>query len=159
MADHLTAAEHHDAAARHHDQAMKLHRSASRHYQIGKDYAHAAHQALVAHGHGLQALASADAASGRHQPHTGMSQPAKPIPATAASCCAEHHSAAADEHERAADQHTKACDHCNCAETADAAEASSRARGHAERALYHSNEAARLHAVSQSVSPILLPRF
>jgi hypothetical protein len=50
------AARHHASAATHHRHAMQFHREASHHYQIGKDYARAAHQALVAHGHTLKAI-------------------------------------------------------------------------------------------------------
>jgi hypothetical protein len=46
----LTGTEHHNAAAVHHEQAALHHREASRHY-AEKDYAQAAHQALIAHGH------------------------------------------------------------------------------------------------------------
>ena len=56
------ATGHHEAAAYHHTEAMQLHQSASMHYAIGKDYAHAALQALTAHGHAVMALARANAA-------------------------------------------------------------------------------------------------
>ena len=38
-----------------HEQATSFHREASRHFETGKDYAHGAHQAWIAHGYGLQA--------------------------------------------------------------------------------------------------------
>jgi hypothetical protein len=155
MADQHTAADHHDAAAQQHDQAMKLHRSASRHYQIGKDYAHAAHQALAAHGHGMLALASAEAALQQHQPHDGhahdgMSAPAQATPVAPVklqSCCSDSHAAAADAHEMAAAEHAKASDHCGCGNKSAAAEGAKTAKAHGDTAVKHSNEAARQHAV------------
>ena len=50
MAKMLSGQEHHLAAADHHESAALHHRNASKHYQEG-DHAHAAHQALIAHGH------------------------------------------------------------------------------------------------------------
>jgi hypothetical protein len=54
MSKHLSGAEHHLAAAVDHEQAAAHHRLASQRY-AEKDYAHAAYQALTAHGHGRQA--------------------------------------------------------------------------------------------------------
>ena len=50
------AAANHTAAATHHIYARQFHLVAARHYQIGSDYAHAAYQALIAHGHTLRAM-------------------------------------------------------------------------------------------------------
>jgi hypothetical protein len=56
MPDRRSAIENHVAAADHHNSARHYHHQASQHYQIGKDYAHAAHQSICAHGHALKAL-------------------------------------------------------------------------------------------------------
>jgi hypothetical protein len=62
MAKILTGKEHHVAAAEHHAHAATHHRQASVHYE-GKDYAHAAHQALIAYGHTQQAVRHANDAT------------------------------------------------------------------------------------------------
>jgi len=61
----LTGTEHHMAAAQHHEQAASHHRLASKHY-AEKDYAHAAHQALIAHGHTKQAVRHGNEATKYH---------------------------------------------------------------------------------------------
>ena len=66
---------HHTAAVEHHQQAARFHREAARHYQTGKDYAHAAHQALTAHGHALRALEHGQAASTSYAAHEGSPLP------------------------------------------------------------------------------------
>jgi hypothetical protein len=58
----LTGTQHHEAAAEHHAQAATHHHQASVHYEE-KDYAHAAHQALMAHGHTQQAVRHANDAT------------------------------------------------------------------------------------------------
>jgi hypothetical protein len=68
MAKHLSGTEHHLAAATHHEHAAAHHRLASQHY-AEKDYAHAAHQALIAHGHGQQAARHANEATKFHIEH------------------------------------------------------------------------------------------
>ncbi|HEX4111900.1 MAG TPA: hypothetical protein VH020_05135 [Stellaceae bacterium] len=65
MAKHLSGTEHHLAAATHHEQAAMHHRLASQHY-AEKDYAHAAHQALIAHGHAQQGIRHANEATKYH---------------------------------------------------------------------------------------------
>jgi hypothetical protein len=71
MAKILTGAEHHIAAAEHHEQAAAYHRRASEYY-AEKDYAHAAHQALIAHGHTQQALRHGSEATKYHLEHHSM---------------------------------------------------------------------------------------
>lgn len=70
----LTGVEHHAAAAEHYEQAASYHRLASKHY-AEKDYAHAAHQALIAHGHSQQALRHAGAATKYHLEQHAMDLP------------------------------------------------------------------------------------
>src|SRR5476651_332982 len=80
MSENHGAAEHHNRAAMHHTLAARYHREASRHYQTGKDYAHAAHQALVAHGHALQAIDRGNDASKYYAGHNGNALPNYPEP-------------------------------------------------------------------------------
>jgi hypothetical protein len=68
MAKTLTGAEHHIAAAEHHELAAARHRGASRYY-AKKDFAHAAHQALIAHGHTQQAVRHGNEATKYHLEH------------------------------------------------------------------------------------------
>ena len=51
----LTGAEHHTAAAEHHEQAASHHHRAAKHYSA-KNYADAAHQGLIGHGHTQRAI-------------------------------------------------------------------------------------------------------
>ena len=68
MAKTLTGSEHHKAAAEHHEQAASRHRGASECY-AKKDYARAAHQALIAHGHTQQAVRHGNEATKYHLEH------------------------------------------------------------------------------------------
>jgi hypothetical protein len=68
MSKILSGAEHHEAAASHHEQA------AWRNY-AEKDYAHAAHQALIAHGHTQQAIRHGNEATKYHVEHHGKALP------------------------------------------------------------------------------------
>ncbi|HYM30982.1 MAG TPA: hypothetical protein VEU47_06775 [Candidatus Cybelea sp.] len=74
VAKTLTGTEHHVAAAEHHEQAASHHRQASKHY-AEKDYAHAAHQALIAHGHMQHAVRHGNEATKYHLEHHGDEQP------------------------------------------------------------------------------------
>jgi hypothetical protein len=133
---------HLEAAASHHEQAARHHREASRHFEDDRDFAHAAHQAMMAHGHTLHAIDQAHAA-GAHSTNT----PSIPPPSTGsvidAADVAKHHAAAVELHTRAA-QHMrhagKLFDQDRSAVSHDAQLALSLAL----RALSHGNEAARL---------------
>jgi hypothetical protein len=105
---------HHLSAQPHHEQAARFHREASRHFEAGKDFAHAAHQALIAHGHALQALEFELAsnvyyvglAARKDAPDTPSSHLHHAATESEGSTnislsCAEHHTAAADLHEEA----------------------------------------------------------
>jgi hypothetical protein len=72
MNKHLSGTEHHRAAALHHEQAAAHHRLASQHF-ADKDYARAAHQALIALGHGQQAVRHANEATKYHIEHNDNS--------------------------------------------------------------------------------------
>jgi hypothetical protein len=77
---HNNAAGYLTSAALHHKQVAQFHREASRHYQVGKNYAHAAHQALVAHGHGLQAIDHGNDAGTYFAEQNGKALPKYPMP-------------------------------------------------------------------------------
>ena len=145
MHDHQQANTHHLAAAYHHTQAMQLHHSASRHYAIGKDYAHAALQALTAHGHAVMALAQSDAAVALQGGESEV-EPALPGLEFLTPCCATHHDAAANHHKRAAKQNTLAVSLHQTGDPVRALRASALAREHACQAMQLSNRAAVLHA-------------
>jgi len=149
-------AEHHASAAGHHERAAQYHREASRHYQIGKDYAHAAHQALTAHGHGLRALEQGQAASAFYAEHAGSPLPgylarssdsststalASPI----ALGVAAHHVIAADHHEAAEQHHEQAEKHCDAEHYVRACHETKSALDHGKHALFHGDQAAMHH--------------
>jgi hypothetical protein len=123
------SAEPHASAAIHHAAAARFHREASRHYQVGKDHAHAAHQALLAHGHGLRAIERGYEASAYY----------------ATLNVSEHHAAAADHHEQAARHHGQAAKHRDEKDFALAAHEAQIAHGHAQHSVFHDNEAAKHH--------------
>jgi hypothetical protein len=133
---------HLEAAASHHEQAARHHREASRHFEDGRDFAHAAHQAMMALGHTLHAIDQAHDAGA----HTGNTPPTT-SPSTGslvtAADVAKHHAAAVELHTQAA-QHmrhaVKLFEQDRSAVSHDAQLALSLAL----RALSHGNEAARL---------------
>jgi hypothetical protein len=159
MTDNHNAAEHLRSAALHHQRAGQFHREASRHYQIGKDYAHAAHQALIARGHALQASDHEDDAGAYFSEHNGnvlrkhsepvLGLPAKSLEAPEATQAnlsgAEHHAAAADHHDLAARHHGEASKHYDAKEYALAAREVEIAHGHTQRSVFHGDEAAKHH--------------
>lgn len=70
----LTGKEHYLAAADHHDLAARRHRDASK-YDAERNHAHAAHQAVIAHGHARLAAHHANEATKYHVEHHGDDQP------------------------------------------------------------------------------------
>jgi hypothetical protein len=153
------AAGHLTSAAFHHKQAARFHREASRHHEIGKDYAHAAHQALVAHGHGLRAIDYGNDAGTYFAEHDRKALPKYPeaVPRfplkslepkgtiRADLSGAEHHTAAADHHEQAARHHGQASKHYDAKEYMQAAHEMQIAQGHAQHSVFHGDEAAKHH--------------
>ncbi|UXU90226.1 hypothetical protein [Burkholderia sp. S-53] len=133
---------HLEAAASHHEQAARYHREASRHFEDGKDFAHAAHQAMMAHGHTLHAIDQAHDA-GAHGANTPSATPSSTGSAASAADVAKLHAAAVELHTQAA-QHmrhaVKLFDQDRSAATHDA----QLALALALRALSQGNEAARL---------------
>ena len=147
---------HHTAAVEHHQQAARFHREASRHYLIGKDYAHAAHQALTAHGHALRALEHGQAASTSYAAHEGSPLPTYLSRSTGESgstavaspkvlTMAEHHTIAADHHDAAARHHENARTHSDAEHYVRANHATKEALRHTEHALFHGDQAAMHH--------------
>jgi len=156
MTDSREQSAHHTAAAEHHQQAARFHREASRHYLIGKDYAHAAHQALTAHGHALRALEHGQAASALYAAQEGrplpnyLSRSAGGPESTAVASpkvltVAEHHTIAADHHDAAARHHEQAKEHSDAEHYVRASHATKEALKHTEHALFHADQAAMHH--------------
>ncbi len=147
MAHHM-AASHHAEAAFHHGRAARFHREAGHHYVLGKDYAHAAHQALLARGHALLALRYGDQAAQIY-----ATNPPEPIGLAkyagagveamkADLSIAEHHELAAAQHEAAASHHREAINHEAGELAAKEAEIAHR---HAHQAVFHGDKAAMHH--------------
>jgi hypothetical protein len=148
--------EHDASAALHHEQAAHFHREASRHYQIGKDYAHAAHQAVKAHGHALRALEHGQAASTRYEEHEGSPWPGyltrspDKSPSTAVASPpnlsgAAHHAVAAGHHEAAERHHAQAGAHSGADHFIRANHETNKALDHGKHALFHGDQAAMHH--------------
>nr|WP_294515966.1 hypothetical protein [uncultured Rhodopila sp.] len=156
----MTAAQdpvdHHVSAAIHHEQAAHFHREASRHYQIGKDYGHAAHQAITAHGHAVRAMEHGQAASAYYAGHQGSPLPGyltrpsdKPVSMAVASPIsltgAEHHVAAAVHHDAAGQHHAKAGTHRSAEHYIRANHETNNGIDHGKHALFHGDQAATDH--------------
>ncbi|MGF6574719.1 hypothetical protein SAMN05443245_6487 [Paraburkholderia fungorum] len=132
---------HLEAAASHHEQAARYHHGASWHFEEGKDFAHAAHQAMLAHGHTLHAIDHAhDAGAHSNAPPTAASSGSE---SGINSLAAKQHAAAAELHEQAA-QHMRHAIKLFDQDRSAAAHDSQLALSLALRALSHGNEAARL---------------
>jgi hypothetical protein len=157
MATFHTARECHTSAINHHVKAVECHWEASEYCQ--KDYAHAAYQALLAHGHTLLAAihgnraskyyAERDAEALRRNPYPTPHIPAQSVETNEALeprlSASEHHTAAAEHHNEAAKHHGKACDHCDRKLYMLAALEAQIAYSHSQSALFHGNEAAMRH--------------
>jgi hypothetical protein len=134
---------HIEAAASHHEQAARFHREASRSFEAGKDYDHAAHQAIMAHGHVLHAIAHAHDA-GAHTTGTPPITPPSTGSGASTATAAFHHATAAQLHDQAAQHMRNAAKHFDQDRSAVAHDAQ-QALALALRALSHSNEAAKQH--------------
>jgi hypothetical protein len=148
----------------HHEQAAHCHREASRHYQVGKDYAHAAHQALAAHGHALRALEYGQAAGTRYAEHDGSRLPSyltrssdKSLSTAVASPLSlsgtEHHVVAAEHHEAAERHHALAGAHCSAEHYVRANHETKNALDHGRHALFHGDQAAVHHMEHYGIHP------
>jgi hypothetical protein len=150
------ASGHHHSAARHHEQAAYFHREASRHYQIGKDYAHAAHQALTARGHALRALENGQAASARYAEHEGSALPtyltrssynpsSTAVGAAISLDGSALHSVAAEHHDAAGRHHAQAQIHREAEHYIRASHETKKALDHGKHAIFHDDAAAMYH--------------
>jgi hypothetical protein len=140
---------HLEAAASHHEQAARYHRGASRHFEVGhQDYVHAAHQAMMAHGHALHAIDEAHHAGA----HSAGAQPTTAAAGSGANseAAAKLHVAATELHEQAA-QHMRHAAKLFDQDRSAVAHDAQLALSLALRALSHSNEAARLFIKLASV--------
>jgi hypothetical protein len=133
---------HLEAAASHHEQAARYHHGASRHFEPGQDFAHAAHEALTAHGHTLHAIDQAHDA-GAHSTGAPPALPASTGPEATRANLAKHHAMAAELHEQAA-QHMRHAVKLFDQDRSAVAHDAQLALSLAVRALSHGNEAARL---------------
>jgi len=158
MTEEYRAAEHHGSAVVRHQQAMRFHREAALHYQRGQDYALAAHMALVAHGHGWQAIEHGRQANTYYIEQESPPAPTETAPGSPSGSlnatgtelttpdCQAHHAAAADHHAHAARHHGAASKHGDEKNYSLAAREAQIAHSHALQATFHSNEAASHHA-------------
>ena len=133
---------HLEAAASHHEQAARYHHGASRHFEAGQDYVHAAHQAMMAHGHALHAIDLAHDA-GAHSTGTPPITPASTGVGATSENTAKHHATAAELHEQAA-LHMRHAVKLFDQDRGVVAHDAQLALSLALRALSHGNEAARL---------------
>lgn len=155
-----TAAGHHAEAATHHGHAANFHQAAYHNYRFGKDYAHAAFLALLAHGHGMTALDRARKAIDAFAAHSGRPLPtylARAIPSETALAPAEHHAAAAEHHAAAAEHsrqsaryNDQAASHWEGKRYSQARHDAQLAHDHLQHATFHSNEAAKYHVAHTS---------
>src|SRR5579863_4152399 len=133
---------HLEAAASHHEQAARHHREASRHFEDGRDLVHAAHLAMMAHGHTLHAIDQAHEA-GAHSANTpSITSPSTGSDISAADV-AKHHAAAVDLHTQAA-QHMRHAVKLFEQDRSAVSHDTQLALSLALRALSHGNEAAKL---------------
>ncbi len=156
MTDMESPANHHEAAVTHHLQAAHFHREASRHFKIGKDYAHAAHLALAAHDQALHAQEHGQSASAYYAAHGPSPFPCDitrsaiaPVSAAMASGkdlgAVAHHILAAEHHEEAARIHVLAELHGSTDHYVRTLHQTQTALGHGTRALFHDDQASMHH--------------
>jgi hypothetical protein len=155
--ENRTELSHRALAAIHHEQSARHHHAASVHFETGKDDAHSAHQAILAHGHALQALAYGRMAwreasrSAGDDPVVLKARTARLLDhllaraedVTTSLTGAEHHKAAAFHHEAAADLERRAQSHERNSEFRDAARDDAEADEHGEHSIFHSDQAAK----------------
>jgi len=143
-----------------HAHAAWLHIDAARHHVVGKDHSHAAHQALVAHGHPLLALARGQEMTDRYLEKASLETTVKEpislldpislgpsIIVQSSLHVAEHHEAAAELHEHATRYLLQASRHYEAGNVALSAHEAQTAHAMGLCTIDHSNEAAKHHAV------------
>lgn len=145
-----------------------FHYGASRHFQTGKDYAHGAHQASLAHGHALLAIDLGGKVAGYYRRHHDGLATSGTGPITRASVEAveaagalragldtsAHHARAAFHHERAGRLHLLAMESCDASDFALALSDTSSACTEAQCALFHGDEAAKRHAGADAAAQL-----
>jgi hypothetical protein len=144
MTDRPPPADHHLAAARHHHQAARHYREAGRHFQVGKDFEHAAHQALLAQGHAGHARAEEILAL-QYYHDQGVPPPLgtdQDIPRVTD----ENYAAAAHHHEQAAHHHGHAVRFNERHDHSQAALETYYAQSHGRHSAFFGAEAAMLHS-------------
>lgn len=159
------ALDAHAAASLHHRQAAAHHLDASRHFQTGKDFDHAAHQASLAHGHALLGIdRGSHAADYYRRNHDDLAtKGAGPITRASVEAVeaagvleaglgvSAHHARAAIHHERAARLHLQAMESCDASDIALALSDTGSACTEAQCALFHGDEAAKRHAGEETL--------
>ena len=132
---------HLEAAASHHEKAAVFHREASQFYEAGKNYEHAAHLAVLAHGHAQLAI---------DEVHVAAKHASAPSSAGAVDnglTAAQHHAAASALHTQAA-QHLRHAVQLFDADRSAVAHETQLTLSLALRALVHGNEAAKQYVAS-----------
>jgi hypothetical protein len=138
---------------------VEYHREASAYYQGGRDYADAAHHALVAHGHALEAIDHGSEAGKYYSDRDGEALQRNPDPAPRIAAqsfetsealepglsAAGHRMAAAEHHHQAARHHIQACKHSDRKRYVLAVQEAHIAYIHSQSALFHGNEAVMRH--------------
>jgi hypothetical protein len=133
---------HLESAASHHEQAARFHREASQYYEAGKDHDHAAHQAVLAHGHALHAIDEANVTA----KHAGAPMsPARSV--ESGPTAAQHHAAASDLHVQAA-QHLRRAVKLFEDDRSAVAHETQLGLALALRAVAHGDEAAKQHVTA-----------
>jgi hypothetical protein len=132
---------HLEAAASHHEKAALFHREASQFYEAGKNYEHAAHLAVLAHGHAQHAIDEVHVAA----KHAGAPSSAGSV--ESGLTAAQHHAAASALHTQAA-QHLRYAVKLFDADRSAVAHETQLALSLTLRALVHGNEAAKQYVTS-----------
>jgi hypothetical protein len=144
MSSKQSKKEHLVAAASHHEQAARFHHGASRHFEAGKDFAHTAHQAMMAHSHTLHAIDEAHDAGAHNVNVPPLTRaPADATVTSATAIAVKHHATAAELHLEAA-QHMRHAAKLFDQDRSAVAHDAQLALTLALRALSHGNEAAKV---------------
>lgn len=133
---------HLEAAASHHEQAALFHREASQYYEAGKNYEHAAHLAVLAHGHAQHAIDEMLVVA----KHAGAPSSAGAVDSDLTA--AQHHAAASALHTQAA-QHLRHAVKLFESDRSAVAHETQLGLAVALRALVHGKEAAKQYVTLQ----------
>ncbi len=150
MTDRPAPADHHLAAARHHHQAARHYREAGRHFQTGKDFEHAAHQAVLAQGHAGHAQAEELQAQQFYLAHGATPPPGTDDDIPRAHD--ENYAAAAHHHEQAARHHGHAVQFNERHDHSKAALETYYAQSHGRHSAFFGTQAAMVHSENSGKS-------